>query len=131
MLCVALKSNDLCTVVHSRILSIGDVVTCHKRCDNDCLTGVNMSVGSKLPIKTADLNTHCSNAYNLAFVYLAESYFSGRKSLLGNKLRYQNVAVNDSQVIQCMAANEHGSILTNVILKVNGLSSELIVCLQS
>jgi hypothetical protein len=42
-----------------------------------------------------------------------------RRSLDGNRLRIANVNKSDAAIIQCTAANEHGSILANVILTVS------------
>lgn len=48
-----------------------------------------------------------------------ERNFTDQKSLRGPILSYRNVTVRDSQVVQCMSSNEHGTIMTNIILKVN------------
>lgn len=39
----------------------------------------------------------------------------------GSRLRIEKVNASDAAVLQCTAANEHGSILANAILTVAGI----------
>jgi hypothetical protein len=48
-----------------------------------------------------------------------------RRTVDGNRIRINGVTTADNAVFQCMASNEHGSILANAVLTVIGK-----ICLQ-
>jgi len=51
-----------------------------------------------------------------------------RRRVEGNRVIYTRVlSAHDNAVLQCVASNDHGSILANAALKVIGLSSFVIV----
>jgi len=55
-------------------------------------------------------------------VLVAES--NDRRTVKDNRVVYSRVlSEHDNGVLQCIAANDHGSILANAALKVIGLSS--------
>ena len=53
--------------------------------------------------------------------FIAES--NPRRRVEGNRIMYRGVLnASDNGVLQCVASNDHGSILANAALKVIGLS---------
>ena len=60
---------------------------------------------------------------NHSVLMVLSADFNPRRRVDGNRVIYRGVlSAHDNAVLQCVAANDHGSILANAALKVIGLS---------
>jgi len=67
------------------------------------------------------LHLHCNQDLSL-FIFLLDLPADPKRTVIGNKIIYKGVTKNDSKIFQCVAENDHGTILANVVLTVAGES---------